>query len=266
MNQFMQGVWLQCCDHKHKPMKRHTTALAILILAAMSLSAVGGEGPWESLFNAKDLTGWEIMCKPADRGKTFWRVEDQCIVVDSLKQPEHDYVWLQTIREFGDFELRLKFQAYRDSPGNSGVQIRSRYDETAGWLDGPQIDIHPPGPWRTGMIYDETRGVKKWISPSLPNVGDAKPEMATAGLVMHFSDDSPAWNTLVITARGTSIRAVLNGVVVRDWDGRGVLDDAIHQQRRVGMRGHIALQLHAGDRLKMRFRDIAIRERPLKTP
>ncbi len=55
----------------------------------------------------------------------------------------------------------MKFQVYRDCPGNSGVQFRSRYDETenGGWLDGPQVDIHAPLPmaWRTGLIYDETR-------------------------------------------------------------------------------------------------------------
>jgi len=53
---------------------------------------------------------------------------------------------------------------------------------------------------------------------------------------------------------------VLNGVVVQDWDGAGVLDDATHRQRNVGMRGYIALQIHRGDRLRMRFREIILRE------
>jgi hypothetical protein len=213
----------------------------------------------EPLFNGADLSGWSVKCKPEDRSTPFWRVEDGRLVVDSLADDRHDYVWLVTDREFSDFELRLRFQAFRSSPGNSGVQIRSRYDDSAGWLDGPQIDIHPPGPWRTGMIYDETRGVQKWIAPSLPKVSDAKPDMAPPGLVMRFADDAPdSWNDLVITARGTRIRAVLNDVVIRDWDGAGVLDDATHQARDVGLRGHIALQLHRGDRLKMRFKDITI--------
>jgi hypothetical protein len=39
------------------------------------------------------------------------------------------------------------------SPGNTAVQFRSRYDASAtapngGWLDGPQVDIHPPAPFR----------------------------------------------------------------------------------------------------------------------
>lgn len=195
-----------------------------------------------------------------DRSKAYWRAEAGCIVADSTAGADHDYIWLTTERDYGDFELRLKFQAFRDSTGNSGVQIRSRYDEAACWLDGPQLDIHPPAPWRTGMIYDETRGVQKWISPSVPKVTDVRPDMAAVNLVMHFADELTAWNDFQITARGTRVRAVLNGVVVQDWDGAGLLDDATHRQRNVGLRGHIALQIHRGDRLKMRFKDITLRE------
>lgn len=241
----------------------------ILALTAASCTTVTRNGSHATarasrgglvLFNATNLAGWKVHCKPEDRSKAYWRVEDGCIVADSLADANHDYVWLATEREFGDFELRLKFQAFRDSPGNSGVQIRSRYDEAAGWLDGPQLDIHPPAPWRTGMIYDETRGVQKWIAPSVPKVTDVKPEMAAPNLVFHYSDQTPGWNELEISARGTRIRAVLNGVVVQDWDGAGVLDDATHRQRNVGLRGHIALQLHSRDRLRIRFKDISLRE------
>lgn len=225
-------------------------------------SAADSPGEARALFNGRDLSGWQVWCKPADKDKNFWRVEDGCIVVDSLDDPNHNYVWLATEGEYSDFELRLKFQAFRNSPGNSGVQFRSRYDASAGWLDGPQIDIHPPGSFRTGMIYDETRGVQKWVAPDLKKVGDARPEMATNGLTLYFSDEPPGWNDLEITARGTHVRVALNGLVVRDWNGAGVLDDAIHRLRQTGMSGHLALQLHTGDRLKMRFKDIRLREIP----
>ena len=217
-------------------------------------------GREQVLFNGTTLAGWKVHCKAADRPKGYWRVEAGCIVADAMTDANHDYVWLVTEREFGDFELRLKFQVFRDSPGNSGVQIRSRYEEAAGWLDGPQLDLHPPAPWRTGMIYDETRGVQKWIAPSVSKVTDVTPAMAVTNLVLYYSDQLPAWNEFEITARGTRVRAVLNGVVVQEWDGAGVLDDATHRARNVGMHGHIALQIHRGDRLKIRFKDITIRE------
>jgi len=232
------------------------------LLALCGISAAAPAESWQPLFDGTSLAGWKVQSKPADQAKTYWRVEDGTILVDSLGDGDHDYVWLQSEREFGDFELRLKFQAYRDSPGNSGVQFRSRYDATAGWLDGPQVDIHPRGPWRSGLIYDETRGVQKWVSPSLAKVSDAKPEMAPANLVFRYSEDTPAWNDLLLTVRGTQVRVELNGLLIREWEGAGVLDDAIHRQRNVGLRGHLALQLHKGDRLKMRFKDISVRELP----
>lgn len=215
---------------------------------------------WQPLFNGRDLAGWTVQCKPVDRGRDFWRVEDGCIVADSMDRPDHDYVWLVSDREFSDFVLRLNFQAYRDSPGNSGVQIRSRYDDQAGWLDGPQIDIHPPGPWRTGMIWDETRGVNRWLFPPVLPGKWVNQLMANPDLVFYYDNEGPGWNSLEIQAVGSTIIATLNGIPVTSYDGAGILDDAVHQARGVGMRGHIALQIHTGDQLKIRFKDILVLE------
>lgn len=216
--------------------------------------------PWTSLFNGRDLTGWVIKAKPEDRAKNFWRVEEGAIVADSSTNRHHDYVWLMTEKEYGDFELRLKFQAFTNSSGNSGVQLRSRYDDAAFWLDGPQLDIHPPGPWRTGMMWDETRGHARWIYPNLPKGQWVNAGMAPPDLKFYFSHQTPDWNTLEITARGLRIEARLNGVPITDFDGAGILDDAVHRERRVGLRGHIALQIHTGDLLHIRFKDLWIRE------
>ncbi len=235
-------------------------------LWAVSLGAAAGDepGPWTSLFNGKDLAGWNVQCAPQDRAKTFWTVADGAIVCDSMGRPDHNYVWLMTDREFGDFELTLKFQAYRDSPGNSGVQFRSRFDPTApggGRLDGPQVDIHPPAlmNWRTGLIYDETRGESRWIFPSLKNAQmdpKFKPEHST----FRYADESANWNDLTLICRGLHVKTIVNGDVRTDWDGAGVLDNAAHQEHHVGRTGHIALQLHSGDQLRIRFKEIRIRK------
>jgi len=217
---------------------------------------------WRPLFNGADLTGWTVKCQPADRKKVFWTVYDGMIQADSLGFEGHDYVWLVTNEEYANFVLRLRFQAYRTSPGNSGVQIRSRYDDEAGWLDGPQIDIHPAGPWRTGMIWDETRGVQHWLCPTVPKGQWVNQAMAQPELTFYYADDEPAWNTLEIRAIDTRISVILNGVVVTDYDGTDVLDDAIHAERNVGLKGHIALQIHRNDQLKIRFKDITILELP----
>ena len=243
------------------PDKIHPNAEGAALMAKAVAAAITGEG-WTSLFNGKDLTGWTVQCKPQDKGRTFWKVEDGAIVADSMGAKGHDYVWLCTEKEYGNFVLRLKFQAYRDSPGNSGVQIRSHYDTEAGYLDGPQIDIHPPGPWRTGMIWDETRGNQRWLYPKVPKGKWVSKAMAVEGHKFVYSDQGDGWNTFEITADGMRLKAVLNGVTVMEYDGDGVLDDAVHKQRKAGERGVIALQIHRRDQLRIRFKDIALRELP----
>jgi len=233
------------------------------LTAVASTSNAVAEATWQPLFNGTDLSGWTVQCKPKDQGKSFWQVDAGTILCDSLGRPDHDYCWLVSDKEYGDFELRLKFQATTNSPGNSGIQFRSRYDkdDQGGWLNGPQVDIHPPASqsWRTGLIYDETRGEQRWVSPSLPN-SRIGAEHKLAGHVFKTANEGDGWNDLLLIARGNHIKTVVNGVVCTDWDGAGTLDNAAHRAKNVGSRGHFALQLHVKDQLHIRFKDIAIRE------
>jgi hypothetical protein len=232
-----------------------------LLCAGGCRTAPNQASGWIPLFNGKDLSGWTVRCQAQDRAKTFWTVDQGAILCDSMGRKDHNYVWLMSDGEFGDFELRLKFQAYRESPGNSGVQFRSRFDEAAsgGWLDGPQVDIHPPPPmtWRTGLIYDETREERRWVSPSLKDwVMD--PKFEPARHVFRYADEG--WNELTLICAGNCVKTLVNGVIRTQWDGTGVLDNPAHVQHRVGSTGHFALQLHSGDELRIRFKDIRVRK------
>ena len=223
---------------------------------------------WVSLFNGKNLEGWEVKAVKEDQHHHFWSVEEGAIVVNSLGVPDHDYSWLMTKKEYADFELKLKFQTYRESPGNSGVQIRSRYDENGkikgsdrlGWLDGPQIDIHPSDPWRTGLIYDETREHQRWIYPDLPDWNIDKATFAPEEFRHYYADETPSWNDLVIICKGNNITTIVNQIKVAEYDGTGVLDDIWHQKYGIDKSGFIALQLHKEDELKIAFKDIFIKE------
>jgi len=247
------------------PLRLLPKALALFSILSLAGCATtqSGKAQWTALFNGKDLSGWTVKCQPQDREKIFWMVDSGTILCDSMGRKDHNYVWLLTEKEFGDFELRLKFQAYKDSPGNSGVQFRSRFDDTAsgGWLHGPQVDIHPPAamPWRTGLIYDETREERRWISPSLKNAR-MDPALKPAHHVFKYAEDGDGWNELTLVCMGTHVKTIVNGVVVTDWDGAGVLDNAAHVEHNVGRVGHFALQLHTGDQLRIRFKDIQVRE------
>ena len=239
-------------------LRKITLLLVILCFAAESQ---GQENQWKPLFNGKDLSGWNVVCKTRDAEKIFWKAEDGAIVCNSIGRKDHDYVWLITNQEFQDFEIRLKFLAYSNSPGNSGLQFRSRFDKNdgTGWMNGPQVDIHPPksASWRTGLIYDETRGEQRWIFPSLKDSNI--PEVhAPEKHIMKYAEDG--WNELILICKGMQIKTIVNGIVRTDWDASGVLDNEAHLKRDSGRKGHFALQLHSGDELQIKYKDIEIRE------
>jgi len=253
-----------------------TRLLPAFLLATFALSA-SADAPWQPLFNGKNLDGWRIECREKDRAKTYWRAIDGAIECDTRGDKDHDYVWLLSEKEFGDFEFRCLVQTFADSPGNSGIQIRSRFlehPEKGHWLHGPQVDIHPPGPYRCGFIYDETWETRRWIFPPLPSAKSI-PEWGPAewfwnhaggqrlGRPIKKSRQQAApngWNTMHITARGPQIAVTVNGFPVTRFDGTGILDDAAHRSHQVGTKGHLALQLHGKNNLRIRFKDPQIRE------
>jgi hypothetical protein len=252
---------------------RPRTFLVLLGILGLTVSgrlgaapAAGSASPWVSLFDGKTLAGWKVHSLPADAGKTFWTVRNGEILCDSIGRKDHAYVWLMHESEWADFELELEFQPFRASPGNTGVQFRSRYDASptapnGGWLDGPQVDIHPPAPFRTGLIYDETRTEKRWIFPSLPS-SKIEPRPTPAGFTFRYAEEGDGWNRLRIVARGTVVTTELNGVTIANYDGSGTLDNEAHRRLNAGLRGHFALQLHVRDELKVRYRALRVRALP----
>jgi len=225
---------------------------------------------WEKLFNGENLAGWQVKCQNRDTASTFWSVDESkgAILCNSIGSKDHGYVWLMHEKEFDDFELRLKFKVSRENIGNSGIQVRSRYDETAvvddnekaGWLDGPQVDIDPANPWRNGLIYDETREEKRWINPSLPDWKINKEVHAPEKVIFYYEDEETGWNEMTIICRGIRIITIVNNVVVSDYEGASVLDNKAHEKHDVGMSGHVALQLHKNSENKIWFKDIEIRK------
>jgi len=232
----------------------------ILIITGCGKCAYRGEDGWTSLFDGKSLSGWMVKCLPQDAGKQYWKVVDGAIEADVPKGSDHKYIWLLTQREYSNFELKLKVQSFTAGESNSGVQVRSRYDDAEGWLDGPQVDINPQGGWRSGFIYDETRTVKAWLSPIQGKPSAATIDDAIAGWSWQHADEADNWNDITIICDGSRIKTIVNGVTITDYDGSGILDDADHARLNVGMSGHIGLQIHPGGHGRIRFKEIGIRE------
>jgi len=226
------------------------SAMGLALFCSVALGGAAVEPGFISLFDGKTLEGWTIQCLPKDREEAAkaWTVDQGTILANTLGHKEHFYIMLVSQKEYGDFVLRLRIQIERGVTGNSGIQIRSRYNAQTGWMEGPQIDINPPNPELTGKLWNEGPGPHRWLSNE-----------PVKGLKFYYADQGDGWNDLEITAQGLRIKSVLNGVTVVDYDGTGVLDDELHQKLNAGKRGMIGLQIHSNDELKLRFKDVRIR-------
>ena len=179
------------------------------------------EAGFTPLFNGKDLAGWE-----GDR--TLWLVENGMIVGRSAGIKHNDF--LSATRTFGDFELRLSFHLVGGN-GNSGIQFRSK--KIPDHVSGYQADI---GQKYWGCLYDEARRNKVLVQ-------------APAALETVLKKDG--WNDYVIRAQGDQVQLWVNGLKTVEYYET---DPAIERT------GIIALQIHSGGPLEVRFKNLRIKE------
>jgi len=173
----------------------------------------------QSLFNGKDLSGWTIY------GTEKWYVEDGLLVSES--GPDAQYGYLATDKHYKDFVLTLEF--FQEADGNSGVFIRSTVDGTK--VSGWQVEVAPKG-HHTGGVY-ESYGRGWLIKPSAEKESVLK---------------EGAWNKMKIQLSGDELTSWLNGVEMVS-----IKDDKIGAGE-----GSIALQIHDGGGIKVKWRNIKI--------
>lgn len=196
--------------------------VAFVVLIAPHQARTADEDGFRSLFNGKDLAGWQ--------GDTsLWKVADDCIVGDSPGIKHNQF--LCTSEEFGDFELKLEFRM-KDGKGNSGVQFRTKRIPDSTEVSGYQADLGD-GYW--GCLYDESRRNRVLVKP------DAGFE---ATLKKH------EWNEYLIRAQGDHIVLKINGTTTVDYHEP---DSAIARS------GIVALQVHSGGPMRIEFRNIRIK-------
>ena len=206
----------------------------------------------QSLFNGKDLEGW-------DGNPIHWSVEDGAIVgVNTKENPTKGNTFL--IWKGGnlkDFDLTLECKI--DS-GNSGIQYRSfiKPGEHDGWrIGGYQADFES-GDKYSGICYGEAfrgilcmRGDRTTLSrdqsgklvKSVEKIG----ETTKLGLSIKKKD----WNTYRIVADGFRFEHYINGVKMCE------LIDNDEKERRAD--GLLAFQVHAGPPMKVYFRNIVLK-------
>jgi len=174
-----------------------------------------------SLFNGKDLSGWKI------NGTEKWFVENGNLVCES--GPDKQYGYLSTDKTYKNFELTLEFK--QEANGNSGVFFRSSIEgvKISGW----QCEVAPLN-HHTGGIY-ESYGRGWLIQPD-----STKEKYLKTG----------KWNKLKLKVVGDEVTTWLNG------------HQMIHiKDEKIGAgNGFIALQIHDGGGIKVRWKKIMIKE------
>jgi Domain of Unknown Function (DUF1080) len=178
---------------------------------------------WVSLFNGKDMADWEKV------GNEKWEVRDGEIHGQAVTK---DYGYLQTVKKYKDFHLSLRFKCVGD--GNSGVFFHTAFKPgTADVSQGLQFEIDPTPNHHSGGIYGDGRQWIVWPSPENE-------------YVIHVND----WNDYMLKVEGNHYVARLNGVTVVDFT----------DPTPKSFDGTIALQLHAGGKGDMLFKEVFVRD------
>ena len=180
-----------------------------------------GTAQKQSIFNGKNLDNWTA------HGTEKWYVEKGELICES--GPDKAYGYLSTNKQYKNFILSLEFK--QDANGNSGVFFRSSIDGTK--INGWQVEVAPVN-MNTGGIY-ESYG-REWLIQPKPE--DEK--WLKTG----------KWNKLKIMVKGDEVTTWLNGhqmVYIKDEKiGQG--------------NGFIALQIHDGGGIKVKWKNLLIEE------
>ena len=195
--------------------------LTLVFLMMLYVSHIAEAQKSKSIFNGKNLDGWQI------HGTEKWYVQDGLLVCES--GPDKGYGYLSTKKNYNDFELVVEFQ--QEANGNSGVFFRSTFEGTK--VSGWQVEVAPPN-HDTGGIY-ESYG-RGW----LVQIPDEKENILKMG----------EWNTMKIKVVGGHVTTWLNGEQMVD-----ITDDKIAQGK-----GAIALQIHDGGGIKVKWRNLKVKE------
>lgn len=195
--------------------------LSLFIVVLSAVISVHAQKGEVSLFNGKDLTGWKI------HGTEKWYADKGELVCET--GPDRQYGYLATDKDYKDFELTLEFK--QESDGNSGVFFHSSLEGTK--ITGWQAEVAPLG-HHTGGIY-ESYGRGWLIQPDSTKEKVLKPD---------------SWNTMKVLVKGDEVTTWLNGVQMV----------YLKDEKIGGRNGQIALQIHEGTEVKVRWKNIKLKK------
>jgi hypothetical protein len=188
---------------------------------------------FESLFNGKNLDGWQ-------GNKTDYSAKDGELVV-SPKDSGHGNIF--TEKEYSDFNFRFEFQL---TPGaNNGLGIRAPLDGDAAYV-GMELQILD----NTAAIYANLQEYQ--YHGSVYGVIPAKRE---------FLNPVGEWNSEEVIVKGSKVKVILNGETILDGDIKeasknGTLDHKEHPGL-LREKGYIGFLGHGSE---LKFRNLRIKD------
>ena len=194
-------------------------SISVLVFTLFSCVILNAQSNKKSLFNGENLDGW------TNHGEELWYASNGEIICES--GPKKEYGYLSTKEFYDDFILTLEFK--QEANGNSGVFFRSTLEGTK--ISGWQVEVAPPGS-DTGGIY-ESYG-RGWLIKPDPS----KDKALKMG----------KWNLMKIKVQGDKVTTWVNGTEMVSID-----DEKIGKGK-----GAIALQIHDGGGIKVRWRNLFI--------
>jgi hypothetical protein len=200
--------------------------------AARSADESAPEG-FETLFNGKDLTGWQVN----QVGKMEqWGAEDGILFTKG-----EGGGWLMTEKEYENFEVRLEFKL--PEGGNSGVALRSALQGNPAFDAGMEIQL----------LDDE------WHRKNLADLKVSQLTGSVYGIQGPCKDvlkPIGEWNRIRIVAQGKHITVELNGTKTVDVDLDKYQNKAKEHPGMLHEKGHLGLQCHNG---RVEFRHIYVK-------
>ena len=168
-------------------MKRSLAAIAALFVVVLTFTGCAtqstSEAGWVTVFDGSNLNSFNRL------GDANWRIDDGLVIADLGGK---DASYLVTKESYGDFQIRAEF--WVDSAANSGIFIRTQNPAKIGADSSYEVNIFDQRP-------DPSYG-----TGGIPNFAKTLVPMKAGG----------QWNVYEITARGSHIVVVLNGVKTVD--------------------------------------------------
>jgi putative heme-binding domain-containing protein len=218
----------------------------LLLLSLLFTSYASAQDGFKSLFNGKDLTGW-------DGNPELWSVEDGCITGKTTGPEQLAYnqflIWRGGVVK--NFELHAKI---KETGNNTGIQYRSKeLPENGKWsIGGYQCDIHPATP-NNAMVYEE-RGRGIIVQNGQGVVIDPEGKRWLVSEHEPVKVDIAEWHEYTVIAQGNHL--------IHKVDGKVTIDLLDFELTKRSLEGLLAFQIHRGPAMNVQIKDVMLKELP----